>query len=404
MNARSLFITAVLILVPLAPAAIAEELPTATVLCYHIIESPQDPRMEISREAFHQQMRYLAMTGYNVITLRDLYDFVAGRRASIPKNAVVITFDDGWRSTYTEVFPEMQRYHFPFTVFIYPNIIGQTTHAMSWKQIRELSDAGVDVQSHSYTHGWLTRRRHANWDEHQYDEWLAHELMGSRQMLEKEVGHPVTFLAYPYGDYDSRLTRNAARAGYAAALTCDYGRVKKGSDPLRMKRVAIDKRIDFATFRHLLGASQLRIQDTTPLPGPIVDDAQPIVISAKIPDYKSLDPKSVGMTLLSLTTPLPYSYDPHDGSISIVLKDVKSLMHSKASYVRALIWGNDTKSGRRVEAAFAVRLPHPPPADAQLAASAPPAMNAPMQPAPQAVVTPVKGEAGRGGTSPNGTH
>ena len=374
MTARSAIVAAVLSLVAAAPAMMAEPQATATILCYHIIQSPQDPRMEISREAFRQQMRYLAMTGYNVITLRELYDYVAGRRQSIPKNAIVITFDDGWRSTYTEVFPEMQRFHFPFTVFIYPNIIGQTTYAMTWKQIKELSDAGVDVQSHSFTHGWLTRRRHTQWDEKTYDEWLTHELAGSKQTLEKEIGHPVQFLAYPYGDYDIRLTKNAAKAGYTAALTCDYGRVKKGSDPLRMKRVAIDKRIDFATFRHLLGAQPLRIQDTTvPLPGPVVDDAQPIVISAKIPAYKSLDPKSVGMTLLSMASPLPYSYDPHDGSISIVLKDVKSVIDSKMSYLRALIWGNDTKSGQRVEASFAIRLPRPPapPAPAAVAVGLP---------------------------------
>src|SRR5437016_8942412 len=80
----------------------------ATILCYHIVQSPQDPRMEISREAFRQQMRYLAMTGYTVIPLRDLYDYASRKRGSLPQNSVVITIDDGWRSTYTEVFPEMK--------------------------------------------------------------------------------------------------------------------------------------------------------------------------------------------------------------------------------------------------------------------------------------------------------
>src|SRR5436305_1344581 len=129
-----------------------EDIPAATVLCYHIVESPQDPRMEISRETFRQQMRYLAMTGYNVIPLRDLYDYVTGKRNSLPKNAIVVTIDDGWRSTYTEVFPEMRRYGFPFTVFVYPNIIGQTSRALTWKQIKEMSDAGVDIESHSLSH------------------------------------------------------------------------------------------------------------------------------------------------------------------------------------------------------------------------------------------------------------
>src|SRR5207248_10536980 len=117
MTARALLAT-ILTLIATSPSfaktSAREDAPAATILCYHIVESPQDPRMEISREAFHQQMRYLAMTGYNVIPLRDLYDYVTGKRSSIPRNAVVITIDDGWRSTYTEVFPEMQKLGFPF--------------------------------------------------------------------------------------------------------------------------------------------------------------------------------------------------------------------------------------------------------------------------------------------------
>src|ERR1700720_945407 len=48
------------------------------VLCYHIVESPQDPRMEISRDTFLQHMRYLALTGYSVISLRDAYEYATG--------------------------------------------------------------------------------------------------------------------------------------------------------------------------------------------------------------------------------------------------------------------------------------------------------------------------------------
>src|SRR5207244_4284655 len=154
------------------------------------------------------------------------------------------TIDDGWRSTYTEVFPEMKRRGFPFTVFIYPKIIGQTTLAMTWKQVRELADAGVDIQSHTYSHAFLTRRRHATFSDAEYATWLERELAESKRVLEKETGRTVTFLAYPYGDYDRRLTANVAKAGYQGALTCEYGRVRRGCDPLRMNRVAIEKSID----------------------------------------------------------------------------------------------------------------------------------------------------------------
>jgi peptidoglycan/xylan/chitin deacetylase (PgdA/CDA1 family) len=356
MTSRALLATIFTLFTTTFVFAAVDDTPVATVLCYHIVESPQDPRMEISRETFHQQMRYLAMTGYNVIPLKDLYDFVTGKRTSIPKNSVVITIDDGWRSTYTEVFPEMQKRKFPFTVFIYPKIIGQTAHALTWKQVKEMSDAGVDIESHSFSHPFLTQRRHPDVDNHSYQEWLEHELADSRKLIARETGRDVEFLAYPYGDYNHQLVASVGKAGYAAALTCDYGRVKRGSDPLRMKRMVVDKHMDFAAFRHYLGAGTMPIEDTLPAPTQVFEPAQPIIVSAKLPNHKSLDPSSIGMALLSPSSAAsPFSYDPKDGSISMTLHD--ALENLRGKYQRAIIWATETKTGRRVEASWTFKIP-----------------------------------------------
>ena len=113
MTARRALPASILILVSIAlcdPASAApkkrvatepSDHPTATILCYHIVEAPAAPRMHIGRDTFRQHLRYLEMTGYNVVPLRHVYEYVSGKRASLPKNAVVITIDDGWRSTYT---------------------------------------------------------------------------------------------------------------------------------------------------------------------------------------------------------------------------------------------------------------------------------------------------------------
>ncbi|HUR82339.1 MAG TPA: polysaccharide deacetylase family protein [Thermoanaerobaculia bacterium] len=377
MTARRALTASILVLITAvlsaAPRAKNAEQPTATVLCYHIVEAPAAPRMHIDRETFRQHLRYLEMTGYNVIPLRHLYEYVSGRRASIPKNAIVITIDDGWRSTYTEAFPELQKRRFPFTVFIYPNIIGQTSNALTWEQIREMSDAGVDIQSHSLTHPFLTKRKHRSKTDKEYGEWLYRELAQSRRILEKETGRKVQFLAYPYGDYDERVAEASAAAGYSAALTCDYGRVKKGSDPLRMKRFVIDDRMDFAAFRKYLGANPLQLAEQTPKPG-VVDPAA-TMISAKIANFQNLDPRSVGMALLSLGSAVPYSYDPRNGAISIAVRDGISAIKSR--YHRALVWGTDVKTGKRVEATWVFRLPDP---------AKPPAPALPVAPAPARVV------------------
>jgi peptidoglycan/xylan/chitin deacetylase (PgdA/CDA1 family) len=360
MAARALTAALIFILFfGLAAAAAPPSIPSddfgATVLCYHIVESPQDPRMEVSRETFRQQMRYLAMTGYNVIPLRDLYDYVTGKRNSLPKNSIVVTIDDGWRSTYTEVFPEMKRYGFPFTVFIYPKIIGQTSHALSWKQVKEMSDAGVDFESHSLSHPFLTRRRHPEFDPRAYAGWLERELIDSKRMIERATGKPVLFLAYPFGDFDHYLVDSVGRAGYGAALTCEAGKVRRGSDPMRMRRMVVEKKMDFVSFRRYLGAGSMRLDEMTPQPGVISDPGQTLMVSAKIPNHEHIDPKSVGMALLSVPGSLPFSYDPRTGAISVAA--VKDAL--KGTYQRALVWATDAKSGKRIEASWIFKLPAP---------------------------------------------
>jgi peptidoglycan/xylan/chitin deacetylase (PgdA/CDA1 family) len=397
MTARALLATILLGFVtrPLFAAPREDAAVGATVLCYHIVESPNDPRMEISRDTFRQQMRYLAMTGYNVIPLRTLYEYVTGKRASIPKDAVVITIDDGWRSTYTEVFPEMQKLGFPFTVFIYPRIIGQTSHALTWKQVKEMSDAGVDIESHSFSHPFLTQRRHASLDEKQYQAWLDNELAGSRKLIAKEIGRPVDFIAYPYGDYDHHLVAACARAGYAAALTCDYGRVKKASDPLRMKRFVIDKRMDFAAFRRYLGAGSMPVQDTSPKLTQVFEPEQPIVISAKIPNHSQLDPKTIRMALITPGTTSPFSYDAKSGEITMILKDAIEQLKGKS--LRALVWATD-KAGKRVEASWVLHIPAP--QLPQAPPAMPPANLAPASAPAAATPSATTGEAAVSGGSP----
>lgn len=391
MTARRALTASLLVLLSVVaqatPRRADAEAPTATVLCYHIVEAPAAPRMHIDRDTFRQHLRYLEMTGYNVIPLKHLYEYVTGKRASIPKNAVVITIDDGWRSTYTEAFPELQKRKFPFTVFIYPNIIGKTANALTWEQVREMSAAGVDIQSHSLTHPFLTKRRHRSKTNDAYAQWLQKELAQSRRILEKETGRKVQFLAYPYGDYDDRVAEASAKAGYTAALTCDFGRVKKGSDPLRMKRFVIDDRMDFADFRQYLGATPMQLAEMTPKPGVI--DSGVTSVSARIPGHENLDPKSVGMALLSLGSIVPYSYDAKNGAISLAVRD--GITALKSRYHRAVVWGTDRKTGKRVEATWVFRLPDP-------NKPAPPPQPARVVAAAAVSATPI--QTGGGGSSP----
>jgi hypothetical protein len=230
-----------------------------------------------------------------------------------------------------------------------------------------MSEDGADIQSHSLSHPFLTRRRQITLDDNAYWVWLQHELLDSKRLIEKHTGQSVEFLAYPYGDYDHRLAAAVGKAGYAAALTCDFGKVVKGSDPLRMKRFVIDKKMDFAAFRHYLGATPMELAEMTPKPGDATEPAT--TISARIPNFKSLDPRSVGMALLGMGSLVPYEYDPSTGAITLIVNDAINSLKGKVS--RAVVWAREAKTGRRVEATWTFKLPEEPLPTPQPVATAP---------------------------------
>src|SRR5437764_1082374 len=132
---------AALLMVFAALPLLGDDTPIATILCYHEVDASPDhatiPRRTAngSEESeqlrytttpsdFHAQLDYLAANGYNVIPLATLVDYLEGRSGSIPSKAVVITVDDGWACAYSEVYPELQKRALPWTLFVYPKIVG----------------------------------------------------------------------------------------------------------------------------------------------------------------------------------------------------------------------------------------------------------------------------------------
>ena len=85
---------------------------------------------------FSEQMRYLKENHYHVISMADLADFLAYRRA-LPAKAVVINLDDGYRSSYEIAYPILKAYGFTATLFIYTDFIGASANSLTWDQLQE---------------------------------------------------------------------------------------------------------------------------------------------------------------------------------------------------------------------------------------------------------------------------
>ena len=231
----------------------------ATILCYHEVDPPTAAHPTIPRqsatgsasaemrrytatpEQFAAQLDYLQKNGYHVVRLAELVDVLAGRRESLPPRAVVITVDDGWACAATNIAPELRRRRMPFTLFVYPQIIGRGAHALTWKEVERLAAEGADVESHSWSHPFLTRSPS-----------LDRELAGSMAEIHRHTGKPVRFLSYPYGDTNDAVAGAAAKAGYEAAVTTWRGPIERDTPPMQLKRYLIHNDTTIEEFKSFL--------------------------------------------------------------------------------------------------------------------------------------------------------
>lgn len=186
------------------------------ILVYHNLGPEQKGRMLMAASKFAEEMRYLKERGYRVISMREFIEFTEGKR-QLPKKAVVLTFDDGYRSFREFAEPLLKQLGFSATLFVYTDYVGAGRAALSWKDLRELQDAGFDVEAHSKTHGDL--RRKPGEGEAEYTARMRAELGVPQSLFRQHLGRPATILAYPYGAWDDDLLKQLDQYGYSAAFT-----------------------------------------------------------------------------------------------------------------------------------------------------------------------------------------
>ncbi len=196
----------------------------------------------VTPAAFEEQMAYLAYNGYHTVAISDLVAAFQGGR-KLPENPVVITFDDGWDECYDAAFPVLQKYHLKATFFIIVSSVGAGA-TMTWDQIEALSNAGMEIGSHSMTHPYLTQLG---------ADTLTWELRNSKAVLEQHIAGSVEALAYPFGAYDSNVIVQAQTAGYRAAVTIQDGLFNTSDSFFEMPRFTVPYGGTLSQFVSFLG-------------------------------------------------------------------------------------------------------------------------------------------------------
>lgn len=219
------------------------------ILCYHRFGDGCDSPLCVSAQLFDNQMRYLRNNGYRVITPEQLLAFLEYQQP-LPKKAVMITIDDGYRSVYDIAYPILKKYGYSATLFVYTNYVGVSSKAITWKQLRELKSNGFTIGSHTIMHSDLSKPGEHETKE-TYEQRMHRELFDSKRIIDKKLNQNTFFFAYPFGRANAKAIAAARQAGYRMAVTVNRGGNAFFANPFLLRRDQILKK-DMATFKKRL--------------------------------------------------------------------------------------------------------------------------------------------------------
>ncbi|MDD5072916.1 MAG: polysaccharide deacetylase family protein [Candidatus Omnitrophica bacterium] len=199
------------------------------ILMYHSVDDHGFKlKLSVPVKEFRAQMKYLRDRKYDIVSSAQLADMInSGKK--IPRNIVAVTFDDGYLDNYLNAFPVFKEYKIPATIFVISGSIGKPDFVNA-AQMKEMSDAGIDIESHSVTHPFI---------EGSTKEGFEREAVESKKAIEAITGKPVYTFCFPYGGFND-YTRDILRdAGYKAGFVTMPRDNSIALDAYRLKRVKI---------------------------------------------------------------------------------------------------------------------------------------------------------------------
>ncbi|PWU10709.1 MAG: hypothetical protein C5B47_01775 [Verrucomicrobia bacterium] len=220
------------------------------VLGYHRFEDRPRDMLAIHPQAFREQMQTLKNRGIPVISLKDFLSWRKGEKA-IPARSVLITIDDGYLSGYATAWPILKEFGYPFVMYLYTNYVNVGGKSMTWDQLREMRDAGVEFGNHSASHDNMVHPKKLKGGN--YQEWLKNELFGSKQILESQLNVPINTFAFPYGIHNAQIREDALKNGYVAMFTVNPVPIRFSSPAGALGRFIISSTHP-ATFKNALRA------------------------------------------------------------------------------------------------------------------------------------------------------
>ena len=203
------------------------------ILTYHSIDSSGSP-ISLSEQAFHAHTRFLGSGRVSVVPLADL--------PAVPedKDAVAITFDDGFLNFTTSGLPALSHMGLPATIFVVSDSVGGTNAwggreapgiptlpLMGWQDLHNAASAGFEIGAHTRHHADLTTLPPAQ---------LEDEIAGCVERIFAELGQRPRRFAYPYGAVNETVA-GVAREAFEQSVTTELRPVERDDDRALLPRL-----------------------------------------------------------------------------------------------------------------------------------------------------------------------
>ncbi|AJA46253.1 polysaccharide deacetylase family protein [Clostridium pasteurianum DSM 525 = ATCC 6013] len=219
------------------------------ILMYHSVSNDIAPAglsgLRVTKDNFDAQMKYLKDNGYYTLTMDEVSNFIT-KNKPIPEKSVALTFDDGYKDNYTNVYPVLKQYGFKATVFVIAGNIDKNADYLTTVQLKEMQNNGIDIESGTYENLRLGNLTAAE---------QLESLQNSKQVLESILNKKVNYVSYPFGSYNTNTLNAVNKAGYLLGLSRD-GRWSYKTDGIyKLSRVYIGPKHTEDNFKERINNS-----------------------------------------------------------------------------------------------------------------------------------------------------
>lgn len=201
------------------------------VLVYHgVIDNPDE--FSILQEDFRKQLFALKDAGYSTVKLSDFYSFIKGEK-QLPAKSFVLTFDDGRKDSYYPVDPILSALNYTAVMFVatkdsFGTESKNSTYYLNENELETMVDSqrwelgshaiqeqggfipiNIDKKPGHFLTNYMWLEEFGRLEsEIEYSERIRHELVDSKNIIEKETKSKITSASFPFGDYGQETLNN----------------------------------------------------------------------------------------------------------------------------------------------------------------------------------------------------